>query len=119
MVVILPLSLIALCQYLIVACYLNYCKAAQFPGPFLAKISNAWLLYHGLSGKLDQINSAVIEKYGTVALASLPLPTLKLSRLTGAHCARQDPHQRPCHTPTHVQPSLQLPSRHLLRRIFL
>lgn len=61
----LPLSVIALLVCVGVRGYLNYYKVPQFPGPFLAKISSVWLLIHTFSGKLNQHNAAILEKYGS------------------------------------------------------
>ncbi|KAJ9615539.1 hypothetical protein H2200_001614 [Cladophialophora chaetospira] len=63
----LPLSFIALFALVGIRCYRNYHKAPQFPGPFLAKISYAWLLSHTFTGKLNEYNAAVLEKYGSPA----------------------------------------------------
>ena len=83
---ILPISLVASCLYFVISSYLNYRKAPRFPGPFLAKISNAWLLYHTVSGRLDQVTSAAIREYGMLVWPIFSLPKLKPSRLTSAHC---------------------------------
>ena len=61
----LPFVLVALFTYIGVRCYLNYKRAPQFPGPFLAKISSIWLLAHTFSGKLNQHNAALLERYGS------------------------------------------------------
>jgi cytochrome P450 len=62
---ILPLLLLAILSYVGVKSYLNYRKAPQFPGPFLAKISSIWLLTHTFSGKLNEYNAAILEEYGS------------------------------------------------------
>lgn len=61
----LPWAFLALAFLVGVRFYLNYSKAPQFPGPFLAKISTLWLLIHTSSGKLNQCNAAMLEKYGS------------------------------------------------------
>jgi len=63
---ILSFSVVALLVYVGTRSYLNYHKAPQFPGPFLAKISSAWLLTHTFTGKLNQRNAAMLEKHGSV-----------------------------------------------------
>lgn len=61
----LPWAFIALSLCVGVRCYINYYKAPQFPGPFLAKISTLWLMIHTFSGKLNQYNAAMLDKYGS------------------------------------------------------
>ena len=62
---ILPFFVLALLVYVGVRCYLNYHRVPQFSGPFLAKISSAWLLIHTFSGNLNQHNAALLERYGS------------------------------------------------------
>ena len=63
---ILLLSVVVLLVCVGVRGYLNYHKAPQFPGPFLAKISPVWLLVHTFSGKLNERNAAILKKYGSM-----------------------------------------------------
>ncbi|EXJ81801.1 hypothetical protein A1O1_07866 [Capronia coronata CBS 617.96] len=63
-------GLAVLVVYTLVTCYRNYHKCPQFDGPFLAKISGAWLLYHTFSGKLNLHNGALLRKYGSFARIS-------------------------------------------------
>jgi hypothetical protein len=51
--------------YLVVSYYLNYRKCSQFPGPFLASISGAWLFQHTFNGQLYLDCAAAIEQYGS------------------------------------------------------
>lgn len=55
--------LIVLICYLLVASVVNY-RRCNFDGPFLAKISGAWLFMHTASGKLYLDCAEAIERYG-------------------------------------------------------
>lgn len=70
------MSIIALLVCVGVRRFLNYRKASQFPGPFLAKISSVWLLIHTFWEELNQCNAAILEKYGSpVRIAPDKIPT--------------------------------------------
>ena len=83
----LPLTAAVLVLYLAVRCYLNHRKCPQFDGPLLAKISGAWLFIHTFSGKLNQHNAAILEKYGQTPCAPLTCVLSCSIRLARAHCA--------------------------------
>ncbi|EXJ76937.1 hypothetical protein A1O3_10094 [Capronia epimyces CBS 606.96] len=59
------IGLAALVLYTVLTCYQNYRKCPQFDGPFLAKISGAWLFFHTFSGKLNEDNAALLRNHGS------------------------------------------------------
>lgn len=58
------IGLAAFVLYNLFTCYRNYHRCPDFDGPFLAKISGAWLFFHTLSGELNETNAALLRKYG-------------------------------------------------------
>lgn len=49
---------------LVFNCFSNYRKLPHIPGPWLAKVSELWLLYHTIKGDVPLATQAAVQKYG-------------------------------------------------------